>query len=44
MKRLFSILAVVAMAFAMNNAAAQSNDFNKHWFMQLQGGTAHTIG
>lgn len=44
MKRFISILASVVLVASLSVANAQTNDFNGHWFMQLQGGVAHTIG
>ena len=41
MKRIFSIVCLVLVAFVMN---AQNNDFEKSWYIQLQGGAAHTVG
>ena len=44
MKRIFAILASAALVASLSVANAQKKDFNPYWFMQLQGGAAHTIG
>ena len=44
MKRILTILASIALAASLSVANAQTKDFNGYWFMQLQGGAAHTIG
>ncbi len=44
MKRFFVILAGVALVASLPVANAQKKDFDPYWFMQLQGGAAHTIG
>ena len=41
MKKLFSIVCLLLVAFVMN---AQNSDFEKSWYLQLQGGAAHTVG
>ena len=42
MKKLFSIVALLLMAFAMN--AQDKAEFNPYWYLQLQGGVGYTIG
>ena len=42
MKKVISIISAVVLSATI--MTAQNNDFNPHWFMQLQGGAAHTIG
>jgi len=44
MKRLLTIIASVALVASFSVANAQKKDFDGYWFMQLQGGAAHTIG
>ena len=44
MKRFFAILASMVLVASLSVANAQKKDFNPYWFMQLQGGAAHTIG
>lgn len=44
MKRIFAILASAALVASLSVANAQKKDFDPYWFMQLQGGAAHTIG
>ena len=44
MKRIFAILASTALVASLSVANAQKKDFDPYWFMQLQGGAAHTIG
>jgi len=42
MKRFLTVLASFALALGVANA--QTDDFKGYWFLQLQGGAAHTIG
>lgn len=42
MKRIFSVIASLVLVASM--ASAQSDDFKGYWFLQLQGGAAHTVG
>ena len=44
MKRILTILASMVLVASLSVANAQKKDFNPYWFMQLQGGAAHTIG
>lgn len=44
MKRILTILASLALVASLSVANAQTKDFNGYWFLQLQGGAAHTIG
>lgn len=46
MKRLLSIISVFALTASMvaANAQEQKEEFRPHWFMQVQGGVAHTVG
>lgn len=44
MKRILTILASVMLVASLSVANAQKKDFDGYWFMQLQGGAAHTIG
>ena len=44
MKRIFAILASAALVASLSVANAQKKDFDPYWFMQIQGGAAHTIG
>lgn len=44
MKRILTILASLVLAASIPVANAQTKDFDGYWFMQLQGGVAHTIG
>ncbi len=44
MKRILTVLASIALVASLTVANAQKKDFNGYWFMQLQGGAAHTIG
>lgn len=44
MKRIFAILASTALVASLSVANAQKKDFDPYWFMQLQGGAAHTVG
>ncbi len=41
MKKLFSIVAMLCIAFVMN---AQNKEFNPYWYLQLQGGAGYTVG
>ena len=42
MKRIFSVIASLVLVATM--ASAQNDDFKGYWFLQLQGGAAHTVG
>ena len=42
MKKLFSIVAMLLIAFVMN--AQDKEEFNPYWYLQLQGGGAYTVG
>jgi Outer membrane protein and related peptidoglycan-associated (lipo)proteins len=42
MKRILSVFA--SLVLVASAAFAQNDDFKGYWFMQLQGGAAHTIG
>ena len=42
MKKLFSIVALVLITFAVN--AQNKEEFNPYWYLQLQGGAGYTIG
>ena len=42
MKKLFSIVALLLIAFVMN--AQNKDEFNPYWYLQLQGGAGYTIG
>ncbi len=42
MKKLFSIVALLLITFVMN--AQNKDEFNPYWYLQLQGGAAHTVG
>lgn len=42
MKKLFSIVAMLLIAFVMN--AQDKNEFNPYWYLQLQGGAGYTVG
>ncbi|MGM9737304.1 MAG: OmpA family protein [Candidatus Cryptobacteroides sp.] len=47
MKKLLSIIAAFAVASLITDASAQKrekDEFNPHWFMQVQGGVGHTVG
>ena len=44
MKRILTILASAALVASLSVANAQKKDFDPYWFMQLQGGAAHTVG
>lgn len=44
MKRILTILASFALVASMSVANAQNKDFDPYWFLQIQGGAAHTIG
>lgn len=44
MKRFFTLLASFALVASFSVANAQKQDFDPYWFLQLQGGVAHTIG
>ena len=44
MKRIFAILASAALVASLSVANAQKKDFDPYWFMQIQGGAAHTVG
>jgi outer membrane protein OmpA-like peptidoglycan-associated protein len=44
MKRIFTVLASLALAASFSVVSAQKQDFNPYWFLQLQGGVGHTIG
>ncbi len=44
MKRILTILASLMLVASINIANAQNKDFDPYWFLQLQGGAAHTIG
>ncbi len=44
MKRILTILASVMLVASVHVASAQNKDFDPYWFLQLQGGAAHTIG
>ena len=44
MKRIFTILASIALVASLSVANAQKKDFDPYWFLQLQGGVAETIG
>ena len=44
MKRIVTILASVVLVTFFSAASAQKQDFDPYWFLQLQGGVAHTIG
>ena len=47
MKKLLSIIAAFAVAAFITDASAQKrekDEFNPHWFMQVQGGVGHTVG
>ncbi|MGN0201346.1 MAG: OmpA family protein [Candidatus Cryptobacteroides sp.] len=42
MKRIFSVIASLVLVASI--ASAQKDDFKGYWFLQLQGGAAHTVG
>ena len=42
MKRILSVIASLVLVASV--ASAQNNDFKGYWFLQLQGGAAHTVG
>lgn len=44
MKRILTIIASLALVASLSVANAQKKDFDPYWFMQIQGGAAHTVG
>lgn len=44
MKRIISVIASFALAASLSLALAQNQDFDKYWYLQVQGGAAHTVG
>ncbi len=44
MKRILTVIASLVLAASFSVANAQTNDFNRYWFLQLQGGAAYTVG
>lgn len=44
MKRILTVIASAALVASLSVANAQKKDFDPYWFMQLQGGAAHTVG